>query len=335
MPRADLTPQARREIDARAGVARQDMGFALASFVRPVVRGKRAYIEGIKQAWMGGTLTIGGPEIDAADLGVLLALLALALRTLSTCASSPGADAPGLLPDTAQRGGTNRAGAHATLTLCTTLAAICKEIGRDSSDGRAHASIRASLRRLAGIVIEGQSGDEWAQTHLIGGTAGRARGTVAVILSYRLTWAVLGCGPHSKVDMHTWRQLSPVAQVLYHWLCGWRPGHGRCPAIRLDTLAGHVWGRTSGGLTRRHRQQIRAALAELPAGEWTVEIVGLGSAAIAEICRTRVEPVFPSTRTRVLEYAPTHGNPAIAGACSPFSNLHKASTQGVEAGGRR
>ncbi len=289
MPRAEFTQQARREMDSRASIARQDMGFALASFVRPVVRGKRMYVEGVKQAWMGGVLTISGPEIDAGDLGVLLTLLRLALQALPACDSKPGADVSGLLPDAEHRQGTNRAGAHAVLTLKTTMASICRELGRDPEDGRAHAAVRASLRRLASIVVEGQTGGEWwAQTQLIRGSAGRGRGAVEVVLSYRLTWAVLGNGPYARIRMSTWRRLSPVAQVLYHWLCSWRPGHGACPAIKVDTLAAHVWGGINNDLARRRRQQIRDALAEMPPDEWAVEIVGAGAAACARISRTRV-----------------------------------------------
>jgi Replication protein C (RepC). len=293
MPRADLTRQARRAMDARAGYARQDMGFGLASFVRPVVRGKRMYVEGVKQAWMGGLLTISGPELDAADLGVLLALLVLALGRFQECTSAPGCEVPGLLPDAAEhRQGTNCAEKHQALSLKTTMAAICRELGRDPDNGRAHASVRASLRRLSSIVIEAQAGESWAQTHLLLGAAGRGRRAVEVVLSYRLTWAILGNGPHTLVNIGTWRRLSPVAQVLYHWLCSWRPGHGGCPPIKLDTLATHVWGGTCDSLTRRRRQQIKAALAELPTSEWAVETTGTGAAACARI-----------TRTRVLEYA--------------------------------
>lgn len=288
MPHAELTQQARREMDARAGVARQDMGFALASFVRPAIRGRREYIEGVKQAWMGGILTISGPELDAGDLGVLLALMHLALQALPECDSKPGADVPGLLPAAEQRRGTNRAGAHAALTLKTSMAAMCRELDRDPDDGRAHASVRASLRRLASIVVEAQTEEAWAQTHLLRGAAGRGRCAVEVTLSYRLTWALLGNGPHTHIRIDAWRRLSPVAQVLYHWLCAWRPGHGVCPMIKLDTLATHVWGCVNSDLTRRRRQQIRGALAELPPNEWAVETTGTGAAACARITRTRV-----------------------------------------------
>jgi len=78
-------------MDARQGVARQDMALGLSSFIKPVIRGKRGWIEGVKQQWNGGTLEIAGPELDAGDLGVLLALLALALRA--------AADEPQLEPE--------------------------------------------------------------------------------------------------------------------------------------------------------------------------------------------------------------------------------------------
>lgn len=290
MPRADLTQQARREMDARAGFARQDMAFGLATFVRPVVRGKRMYIEGVRQEWMGGTLILSGPEIDAGDLGVLLALLRLALQSFPECDIKPGADVPGLLPDSQHqhREGANRAVMHQAVCVKTTMAAICRELGRSADDGRAHASVRASLRRLSAIVVDGRSGvdPDWAQTHLIHGSAGRGRGAVEVTLSYRLTWAVLGNGPYTRVSMYTWRRLSPVAQVLYHWLCSWRPGAGTCPVIGIDTLTRHVWREVARGAKQRERrQQVRAALREIATAapdEWQVED-GSGAASIRRL----------------------------------------------------
>jgi hypothetical protein len=293
-------------MDARNDVSRQDMALGLASFVRPVVRGKRGWIEGIKQVWNGGVLELNGPELDAGDLGVLLALLALALREQADGGAelAKGRDVAGLLPVTSSRPGANNAADNDAMTLQTTLADICREIGRDPSDGRAHAAIRTSIKRLQGFVVEARSGDQWATTHLITGAAGRGKGAVSVALSYRLTRAVMGDGSYGRVRMEVWRELSPTAQCLYHFLACWRPGHGKCPQIGMDTLARHVWGEApaTGALVRKRRQQLRAALAELPRDEWAISESGAVRIERKNI-DTQPEPVFLSTPTRVSEYA--------------------------------
>ncbi|CQR44401.1 putative Replication protein C [Thiomonas sp. CB3] len=258
---AKLGAEIRREIDARGIIARQDMALGLASFIRPRIRGKRGWVEGIKQPWNGGVLTIYGPELDSGDLGVLLALLAAAVAQ-PAAQSRPCGQQNGLLPDATPR--ENAAAGAETILVQTTLADVSRKMGRDPCDGRAHASIRASLRRLGGFVIEAAAGDAWAQTHLIAGSADRG-GAVSVALSYRLTRAILGDGSYSRIDMKAWAKLSPTAKILYHWLCAWRPGGGHCPPVHLDKLARHVWGQDAAqGATRRERrQQIRESLSQI------------------------------------------------------------------------
>lgn len=320
MARSDLSPTARRVMDARAGIARQDMPLGLSGLVKPVVRlkkgkdgkpARRGYIENLRQSWNGGEIILNGPEIDAQDLGVLLACAALALRDADRHADlKQSVDIEGLLA-TPPKNQPNAAADKLTFTLETTLAALCREIGRDPDDGRAHQMIRDSLVRLSGIVTTATSGARGAFTHLIAGGAWEGRNAVSVTLNYRLTRAMLGEGSFGRVRMQVFRNLSPVGQVLYHWLACWRPGYGTCPPIGLDTLARHVWGEDAkGAMVRRRRQQLRDALAELPIDEWSV---GIGK-QVVHIERKNIdcskEPVFLSTPTRVSEYASPSENRA-------------------------
>ena len=298
--------QLRRRLDARAGIARQDMAFGLAGMVRPVCRGRRAWIEGTRQSWMDGWIEIQGPELDAADLGVLLALLAIALRQGGDQAL--GQEVDGLLAapaGPARNAAQNAAGEQSAITLRTTMAELCREIDRDPGAGSAHQAIRASLTRLAGVVFRAETADgRWAVTHLIAGGAGAGRGAVIVSLSYRLTRALLGQGSYSRIDMAAWRQLAPVAKCLTHWLACWYGAGSGERRIGLDKLATHVWGEAAHGATgRRQRQQLRNALGEIEAsGGWIARECG----GVVTIERTK--PVALSTQTRRLEYAPTAGS---------------------------
>jgi hypothetical protein len=311
-------------MDARQGVARQDMALGLAPFVKPAIRGKRGWVEGVKQQWNGGTLELAGPELDAGDLGVLLALLALALRAAADKEPhlESGREVKGILPEPG--GKPNAASEKDVLPMQTTLASICREIGRDPADGRAHTAIRNSLKRLQGVVIEARSGNDWASTHLISGAAGRGKAAVSITLNYRLTRAVLGTASYGRIRMSVWRQLSPVGQCLYHWLACWRPGYGACPPIRLDTLARHVWGDEKQGAAQRERRRLlRAAIEELNAaggGEWCID----ERDGFLQIERQPDdEPVFSPTPTRVSAHASPYENeghirlPHEMGECLP------------------
>lgn len=332
-----LSPVARCELDARLGIARQDMAIGLAAFVTPRLTGKRGFVEGVQQPWNGGLLVVSGPEIDAEDLGVLLALLAQGLRQ-HVVRPQPlwsGADANGLLPPASERIGENVAEKLEVMELRTTLAALCREVGRDPDDGRAHAAIRASIRRLAAFVVEARDRDKWAVTHLICGAAGRGRGAVAVTLSYRLTRVLLGDGSYARIKMSVWSRLAPVAQVLLHWLSCWRPAIGGCPPIGIDTLCRHVWrDNANGAMQRRRRQQVRVALAQLArTGEWRIAERG-GLAHIERIADTggsddvAPEPVFLSTAIRVPEYATTGPQLEPVRVASRSAHAYKAPPQG-------
>ncbi|MDA8254114.1 MAG: replication protein C, IncQ-type [Betaproteobacteria bacterium] len=255
------------------------MAIGLAGLFRPVIRGKRGWLEGLRQQWNGGFLEFAGPELDSKDMLVLLAIQHLALRELNAGqAQRVDGAAAGLIPAEKNRHG-NRAVEAQAIGLQTSMAEMCRAIGRDPDDGRAHTSIRASLKRLQGVVVEARSGEEWATSNLIRGGAGRGRGAVTVSLNFRLTRAVLGECSYSRIDVLQLAELPPVAQILVAWLCCWRPGHGKCPSITIDSLCRHVWGRGSDAadaphdaLQRRRRQQIRAALAALPPREWRVAV---------------------------------------------------------------
>lgn len=209
---------------------------------------------------------MSGPQIDAMELGVLLAVCALGLRGQADDIQ-PGNAVAGLL---ASHSYDNEAAQNDTVTVRMTLADICREIGRDPDDGSAHRLIRRSLRRLSSIVVAAGTADGgWAQTHLIARTIGHPkRGhPVTITLSYRLTNALLGIRSYARIRMGVYRLLTPVSRVLLYWLSCWYGGAYGSRRIRLDRLATHVWGHRSTP-NRKRRQQLRQALDALPRTEW-------------------------------------------------------------------
>lgn len=299
---------ARREIDARSGIARQDMAIGLAAIFRPRLRGKRTVVE-VRQAWNGAEIILTAPEMDASDLGVLLSLLHLAGEIKETQAGNATA---GLIPGSESgTGKANGAGSLPTITLNTSMAEICRTLGRDPEDGRAHRMIRSALRCLSMVVVEVQGGADWRQTHLITGAAGRGRGAVSVTFSYRLTRALLLAGSYARIDMMAWPAMPPVTQVAYHWLAAWFGGaHGE-RRISVEKLAAHVWGDAAKNQQQRQNRKdaLRRALAALPDG-WRGRIEG--ETAVITACR-RQQPVFLQVRTRVSASGPDAETRAGAG----------------------
>lgn len=228
---------AAREIDARNEIARQDLATAnaLADLVTPRVSGRRrAYIE-TACVWRGVRIEIRGPEIDPTDLGVLLALLALAIRDVRDIA--PGVSRGELIP--ADRRDENSVAPLDSLNVQTTVAEIARMIGRDPRDGRARAAIRAAVSRLASVVMTPIADEDWGVTHLIRGAVARG-GAVTASLNYRATKVIVGGGQWTPIDMARWRSArGDVERLLLHRIAALTTG--RLVTAHLDTLAAKCW----------------------------------------------------------------------------------------------
>lgn len=242
------------KIDNKEGVARIDMALGLASVFRPRCGKRRLYIDGGPQPWCGGHIAFSGPELDAGDLLVLLALLRLGGGGQIT----KGTDE--LFPSGARA---NTAREMDIVKIETTLTTICTLIG--GSGGSGHRKIRVCLKRLAAIVVEIEGDGLWGATHLIQLAATR-NDRLHVQISGRLTKAILGVGSFGRIRVDQVRVLTPVARVLLLWLTCWFGGATRPRAVHIDRLATHVWGVLPSGTTahrRRQRQLIRAALNDI------------------------------------------------------------------------
>lgn len=265
---------AAREIDAREEVARQDLATAMADIFTPRAKRQRLWIE-TEVVYRGVRVRIAAPELDASDLGVLLALHAIAAGDVGDVARCAARGA--LIP--ADRRDENACGDLDSVRVNTSISEIARMIGRDARDGRAARAIRASLTRLMGVVITATNGDEWAITHLIDGAAARGGG-VAVSLNYRATKAVTGTGQWAAVEMSRWRAASgDVERVLLHRIAALTTG--RLVTVHLDTLASKCWTtKPKNDLARRQRRAlIRKAIESgnaIPTGiAVSIDVAGL------------------------------------------------------------
>lgn len=249
---------AAREMDARHEVARHELCCAMARLCSPRIRGrKRIYIE-IATEYRGVKVEIKGPELDSFDLGVLLAIYALAAKDVTdrdTCESRA------LLADDPKRSGQpNAAAAMDSLRVRTNVAEVAEIVGRDGRDGDARKRIRESIARLMSFTVAGTRGETWGATHLIE-RAADALGQLTIDLDYRATRAVLGEGQWAAISMQRWRECrAPLDRVLLHRIAALTTG--RPIQVSLDTLAAGCWADEPHGDhdLRWRRQQVRSSI---------------------------------------------------------------------------
>lgn len=294
--RKQMSPAARIDRDRDQHVARQDMALGLSSLFRALPDGARRREVTLRQPWCGGEIVIQGAECSHFDQAVLLALLAVAGQ------SDP---LPDLGAPTADLMAAGLAVQREVVRVDTTTAALMRCAGLDPDSHGSRQAVRAALRRLSGIVIEGRRDGDWAMTHLIAGAAGRGRDAVSVVLNYRLTDALLGIGSYARINMDDYIALeSGVARLAYAWLCAWYAGSAGVRRIGLDALEVHVYGAATESRKARSKRRIalRAAMADIgaiPGWRAAVDAAGLVTVTRSDSSQNRLpgrrEPAFRAT----------------------------------------
>ncbi|MHB1951616.1 MAG: replication protein C, IncQ-type, partial [Acidiferrobacteraceae bacterium] len=266
MTRKKLPPEARRRADVAKEVARHDMAIGLAGIFRPLRDGAARKEIVLTQRWAGGTVILRGVELGERDLAVLLALLAIALRSDLV----PGRG--DLVPALRTAGG---ASDMDVVTVYTSLSDVCREAGVDPDSHGGRHSVRVAIDRLMMIIVRAESASGWRSTQLIGGAIGRGRDAVEITLCYRLTRAVLGTGSYAPICMRDYRALpGGLARIVHVWLTAWMCGASE-RRISINALMPHIYGPAASPRTARHRRlRLRAAIEAQQACGWCVEWYG-------------------------------------------------------------
>jgi hypothetical protein len=253
-------------------LVRLEQHWALARIFTPLRRGDRPRLD--------VTLTVGDTTLRVVapwvlgidDLGVLLALLRLALlpERSGHLSGRPQTPVGSLL---ASELDVRQVDEWETRVVDTSL----REIGRTAGRGTGGANLRAvtqSLVRLATVTVFVRSPTATVSAHILGWSGIGQDGRVRVALHPHVAAAVVG-GPATRVDMHAWRALhGEVARRLLVWLSAWlRADQTR--AIRLDSLANHVWAEVPSDrrAASKRRAAVRDALGEVDGLDgWTVGV---------------------------------------------------------------
>jgi hypothetical protein len=258
-------------------LVRLEQHWALARIFTPLRRGDRPRLD-VTLSVGTTTLRVVAPWVlGIDDLGVLLALLRLALlpERSGHLSARPQTSVGSVL---ASELDVRQVEDWETRVIDTSL----REIGRTSGRGTGGANLRTvnqSLIRLATVTVFVRSSTTTVSAHVLGWSGIGRDGRVCVALHPHVAAAVVG-GPATRVDMAAWRALhGEVARRLLVWLSAWlRTGQSR--TIRLDSLANHVWaeGPSDRKAASKRRASIRDALGELDRLDgWTVRVEGRNS----------------------------------------------------------
>lgn len=174
-----------------------------------------------------------------------------------------------------------------SLHIRTTGYAVLRELGKHSG-GKDYKELAASLERLASVLQHLRKGNKSASgSRLVSFAFDEDSGELAVGLSYHMAKAILGeSAQHVRISLVEMRSLDNQASVLLQAIFSARIRPGTSVKYHLDTLAGHVYGKSdkaAAATLRKRRQRVKEALLTLH--EWTTWQVSIDSNNVATVHR--------------------------------------------------
>ncbi|WP_425507879.1 replication protein C, IncQ-type [Thermomonas paludicola] len=148
---------------------------------------------------------------------------------------------------------------------------LLTEIGM-SDGGKNKWSLKESLSRMAGVTVVVKKNSITSSCKMLSFAFDESDGRLCVALNPRITAAVLGEQPYTRIDMKEVRKLrSDPARLIHQRLCGWIDP-GEKGIVKMDTLCGYVWPwDASPGAKRRRKGITRKALSELAGLDWGLD----------------------------------------------------------------
>jgi hypothetical protein len=209
-----------------------------------------------------------GPE----DLLVLQGLIAMAGKNRTTVSSRPEGKR-GL----ALRKGMELKGSAIDSLLSVVQCSfydLAKEIGKNTNSGGALKSIKASIKRLWAVSIVVTSNDNWSGFRILSGIKVNDKtNQLWVALNPRVTEAIFGTRPHTRINMEEIRKLKIGPARLLHQRLSAIISQGQSKKILPETLMSYIWpDPVDGSAKRRRMMTLRKALAEIVAtGAWDIQ----------------------------------------------------------------
>ena len=149
---------------------------------------------------------------------------------------------------------------------------LAKEIGYKDGGGSQLKTIRDCIERLWAVsIIVDRNGKRQGFRMLADYASDEEENKLFVALNPRLTEAILGKRPHTRIDMDEIRSLKTDSVRLIHQrLCGWIDP-GKSGKVDINTLCSYVWiDEVSDATLRQRKSRIRNSLKELDYVGWKV-----------------------------------------------------------------
>lgn len=166
---------------------------------------------------------------------------------------------------------------------------LLSEIGMVDS-GENIKTLKASLLRMANVTVLVTTKSKKTQSfNMLSFAFDDTDGRLFVALNPRVTEAIVGDRPHTRIELNEARQLSTdPARLIHQRLCGWIDP-GKCREIALDTLCEYVWPNSTENphTMKTRRSAARAGLVELVKTGWAVHEYGPRR---FELCRPAKSP---------------------------------------------
>jgi hypothetical protein len=151
---------------------------------------------------------------------------------------------------------------------------LAREIGYDPDSGGDLKTIFKSIERLWTVSIIVQLGNERHGFNMLSSYGSNQKtGKLLVAINPRVTEAIFGARPHTRINMDEVRKIkSDPARILHQRLCAIISA-GDMRKILPETLASYIWpDPITGSAKRRRMMTLRKALTEIAAtGSWEVK----------------------------------------------------------------
>lgn len=209
--------------------------------------------------------------LGAEELRVLQGLIAMAGKEkLVLQASTSGKTAVGLREGLELKGDAINA---YVLVVRSSLYELAKEIGYTTNSGSVVKQIEKCIERLWAVSIKAISQNSWSGYRLLSSVSvNNKTGKLLIAINPRITEAIFGSKPHTRINMAEVRELKSGPARILHQRLSAMISQGQVRKILPDTLLGYIWPDSAAGSTlRMRRQALRKALLEIvKTGAWEV-----------------------------------------------------------------
>jgi len=215
---------------------------------------------------------LGFEPLGAEDLRVLQGLIAMSGKNRRIISKNSTSKPAIFLRDGLELKGYAK-DASVSVAQCS-FYELAKEIGYTTNSGSVLKSLKASIKRLYAVSIIVHSQNNWAGFKLLAAIkVDDKTNQLWVALNPRITEAIFGSRPHTRINMDEVRKLKgDPARILHQRLCS-IISQGQTKKILPETLMSYIWpDPITGSAKRRRMMTLRKALSEIAAtGAWSIK----------------------------------------------------------------